>query len=422
MHCKRLLAALAAAVLGVLSAPGARAQDDGGSSYSIFNLGDIRQAVTAAGTARAGIEVPTPSTRTINGANPALWGDLSAVSIQAGVNFTQYQVSDESSSLFQNRTALQNFSVGFPMSETYRSALVLSVRPYSTVNYLTQLASRVPTASGDSADARISYSGDGGISEGLLGASFAPIPEVTIGVAGSRYFGAVRNASGVSFPDGNLNPAVYQRNDIFDGWGFRAGIAARPIEELTIGAVFESGSNLTRERNDIAAYIDRSPQGNEEVVDTTASTSETVTLPPRISGGASYRTGRALISSQVTLQSWDVAEFPNARNSMRLALGFDRLGNETNGSGFDRWTLRAGAYIDQTYYSIRGTGIDEVGASVGASIPLTLTSRLNVGTQLDFAVEVGQRGTTENGLTKELFGRFNLELTVGELWFIRSRR
>jgi hypothetical protein len=423
MHRKSILPALAAALLGVIAVQPAEAQQDGGSSYSIFNLGDIRQAVTASGVARGGSEVAVTSPRTINGTNPALWGDLETVSVQAGMSFAQYQVSDDNSSLYQNRTSLQNFSAGFPMSDVYNSALVLSIRPYSTVNYLTQLASRVPTAAGDTADGTISYSGDGGISEATFGASFAPIPEVTIGVAGSRFFGAIRNSSGVSFPDGSLNPAVYQRNDVFGGWGFRAGLAARPIEGLTIGGVFESGSNLNRERHDIAAYVDRSPQGSEEVVDTTASDTQTVKLAPRITAGASYRTGRALLSTQVTMQAWSADDFANARNSMRIALGFDRMGNEAAGaSGFDRWTLRAGAYMDQTYFNVRGTGIDEVGVSIGAGIPLTFVSRLNVGTTLDLAIEAGQRGSTDNGLTKELFGRFNLELTLGELWFIRSRR
>jgi hypothetical protein len=420
MHRKRLLPALAAAVLAVvLPVERAGAQTDGGSSYSIFNLGDIRQTVTASGTARGGIEASTESPRTINGTNPALWGDLTAVSVQAGLAFTQSQVSDASSSLNQNRTALQNFSAGFPMSETYRSALALMIRPYSTVNYLTQTSSRVATATGDSTDAAISYSGDGGISEATFGASFAPIPEVTLGVAGTRYFGSIRNASGVKFPDGALNPAVYQRNDLFGGWGMRAGVAVRPVEGLTIGGVFESGSKLDRDRYDIAAYVDQSTQ----VVDTTDTRSETVTLPPRITAAASYLTGRALLSAQGTFQSWPADEYPSARSSMRMAVGFDRMGRDQAGtSGIDRWTLRAGAFYDQTYFTVGGTGINEMGVAVGASIPITVVSRLNVGTTLDLGVELGQRGSTENGLTQELFGRLNIELTVGELWFIRSRR
>lgn len=419
MHRKRLLTALAAAVLAALPAGRASAQNDGGSSYSIFNLGDIRQTVTASGAGRGGIEASVSSPRTINGTNPALWGDLASVSVQAGLSFVQYQVRDANSSLYQNRTALQNFSAGFPMSEKFRSGLALMIRPYSTVNYLTQTETRVPTATGDTASGRIAYSGDGGLSEGTIGASFAPIPEVTLGAAVTRYFGAIRNASAVSFPDGALNPAVYQRHDLFGGWGMRAGVAIRPIEGLIIGGVFESGSDLSRDRYDIAAYIDQSTQ----VVDTTDNTNATVTLPPRITAAASYLTGRALLSAQGTFQSWSDEMFPNARNSMRLAVGVDRIGRDAPGtSGVDRWTLRAGAFMDQSYYSIGGTGIDEMGVSVGAAIPISAVSRLNVGTMLDFGVEIGQRGTTDNGLTQELFGRLNFELTVGELWFVRSRR
>ncbi|HVK39299.1 MAG TPA: hypothetical protein VNA88_12235 [Candidatus Kapabacteria bacterium] len=419
MHRKRFLAAVVAAAIAVLAVEPAAAQTDGGSSYSIFNIGDVRQTVTASGTGRGGIEASTTSEKTINGTNPALWGDLGAVSIQAALSFVQYHVSDASSSLYQNRTALQNFSAGFPVSETYRAAFALMIRPYSTVNYLTQTTSRVPTATGDSTDATISYSGDGGITEATFGGSFAPIPELTVGVAGTRYFGAIRNASGVKFPDESLNPAVYQRNDLFGGWGMRAGVAVRPVEGLTIGGVFETGAELTRERHDIAAYVDQSTQ----VVDTTDTRTETVTIPPRITAAASFLTGRALLSAQGTFQSWPIDEYPDSRSSMRMAVGFDRIGRDAAGTtGFDRWTLRAGAFYDQTYYSIAGNGIDEIGVAIGASIPITTVSRLNVGTTLDLGFEIGQRGSTDNGLTQELFGRLNVELAVGELWFIRSRR
>lgn len=417
MH--RSKAILASVMMTALAPMMLHAQTSGGSSYSIFNLGDLRQTVTASGIARGGIEGATPSFTMINGTNPALWGDLQYVAVQAGASFSQYQVSDATSSLYQNRTALQNFSAGFPMSQTYRSTFSIGVRPYSTVNYRTQLAERVPTATGDSAEARITYSGDGGISEALFGASFAPIPEVTIGAAASRFFGAINNASAVAFPETEMNPAVYQRLDYFGGWGLRAGIAARPVEDLTIGGLFESGADLVRERTDVSAYIDQ----NEEVVDTTNTSSESITIPPRITAAVSYRTGRALISAQGTFQSWATDQYPNARNSMRLALGFDRIGADAAGAtSFDKWTLRAGAYYDQTYFNVNGTGIDEMGVSIGAGIPVTLVSRLNVGTTLDFSLDVGQRGSTDNGLTSELFGRFNLEFTLGELWFVRSRR
>ncbi|MBC8145867.1 MAG: hypothetical protein H7X80_09785 [bacterium] len=418
MHLSKTIIALGCTV-GMLAVNIAYGQTSGGSSYSIFNIGDLRQTVTASGAARGGIEAAVPSPLTINGTNPALWGDLRNVSVQAGMSFTQYQVSDAEGSLNQNRTSLQNFSAGFPVSEKFRSTIAIGLRPYSSVNYRTQLAENVPNANGDSTEARITYTGVGGISEFVFGGSFAPIPEVAVGVGASRFFGAINNGSGVTFPDGALNPAVYQRNDFYGGWGVRAGLSLKPVDQLTIGAVFETGSTLFRDRTEIAAYID----GFDEVIDTTAKRTENFTIPPRISVGASFLTGRALISTQATMQSWSSDVYPNARNSMRVALGFDRIGAEAPGAAaFDKWTLRAGAYYDQTYYNINGNGINEMAVTIGAAIPITIVSRLNVGTTFDIALEVGQRGTTDNGLTSELFGRFNVEFTLGELWFVRSRR
>jgi hypothetical protein len=41
---------------------------------------------------------------------------------------------------------------------------------------------------------------------------------------------------------------------------------------------------------------------------------------------------------------------------------------------------------------------------------------------MDVGIELGTRGTTENGLTQELFGKLSVELSINELWFQSSRR
>jgi hypothetical protein len=414
----KLVSVLLVALCWFASAQQASTQTSGGSTYSIFNIGDLRPGANASGAGRAGIEVAVPSPLTLNSINPAGWSDMRYVTLQAGFAFEQYKVSDGSASLYQNNGRLQDFSVAFPYSDRYGGTIGFSIRPYSNVAYRTQLHQQVPTDTGNT-DATLTYTGKGGISEAMLGTSFRPIERLAIGATVSYYFGSIISQTGVDFPNAGLNPAVYRNEDLYHGVGARIGATVQPVDELRLGVALETGSTLKRERNMVSSYIDQ----GRAVEDTTAVTTTDVKVPPRISAGASYKTGRFLLSTEGTLQSWNDASFPDARNSLRVAAGVDRLASESlNATGFERWTFRFGGFYDQTYYSVNGNGINRMGVTLGAGIPVTSFSGMNANTAIDLAIELGTRGRTDGGLTQEMFGRFSIELGVSELWFVRARK
>ena len=118
---------------------------------------------------------------------------------------------------------------------------------------------------------------------------------------------------------------------LYIGAGGRFGVAVQPIEELRIGGVYETGGTLTQERSVSTRLVDN----NRELVDTTATSEGEITLPPRFMVGASYQTGRFLLSSDAVFQSWSKDNFPTARPSSRFAVGVDRLPSESmNATGF----------------------------------------------------------------------------------------
>ncbi len=96
-----------------------------------------------------------------------------------------------------------------------------------------------------------------------------------------------------------------------------------------------------------------------------------------------------------------------------LGLGAERLPvREFNASWLDKFAYRLGFYFISTYYKINGEPINEWGVTGGFGMPLTRSTRLNVG------IEYGQRGTTSHNLIKDNIFRISLSLNVGELWFV----
>lgn len=391
----------------------------GGSSYSIFNIGDLLTSTTAAGAGRAGIETANPYTSVLNSVNPATWTALRFVTFQAGLAFEQYKVSDADESIWQNRTSLRNFSAAFPFSEKYGGAVGLGFRPYSSVNYRTGQSQQVPSGS-DTVPANLTYSGTGGISEAFLGASFMPVKWLSLGASGNLYFGAIENRTLIDFSTSSLNDAGYVNSDKFSGFGGTIGLMGRPTDDLRIGGTISLPVTLDIDRTRLGVF-------REGGLDDTVSISDTTLdfdLPARITLGASYRIGRTVLSGETVMQSWSGhAQLATTRNRLRMGLGADYLpSTSAAATGMGKWTFRVGAWYEQTYYSLPQGDIDAMGVTLGTFVPFSTTARLGSGAGMDLGIELGTRGRTDNGLTRELFGKVSLELSINELWFQRSRR
>ncbi|MCB0713504.1 MAG: hypothetical protein KDD67_14345 [Ignavibacteriae bacterium] len=388
----------------------------GGSSYSIFNIGDLETTTTGAGAGRAGVETAVPYTGLINSLNPAAWTSLNYVTIQAGLRFEQYRVSDADQSIWQNKTAFRNVAVGLPFSKKLGGAIALGIRPYSSVNYNTGVKQDVP--SGDSlVPAELNYNGSGGVSQGFAGLALSPIKELSVGGTVDLYFGSTLNRTIVNFPTSSLNNAGYVNTDSWSGIGGSIGILANPTESLLIGATFSPGFKLNVEREAISIFQE---DGIDDTVSATT-TESSIPVPSRITVGASWKNGRTVLSGDLLTQGWGGNDsLSRTRNRLRTGIGVDYIPSKNpNASGLDTWTLRTGVWYEQTYYSLTQGDINEMGVALGVNIPFSSTGRLGSGAGADIGLEFGMRGTTDNGLTREMFGKLSLELAISEFWFVQ---
>ncbi|QQS66390.1 MAG: hypothetical protein IPP08_11600 [Chlorobiota bacterium] len=404
-------------------------QNNGGRSYSVFNIGDIQQSANSCGVSRAGIESSVSLPGSINSVNPALWSDLIAVTLQTSLMFEQYKVSDSKSSLYQNNTKLQNFSLGFPYYEKLGAGFCLAIRPYSIVSYVSQLKGLAPIDTFKTTSLTTT-SGQGGISEIIVGSSIRPFKGLQLGIAGSRYFGEITKETNVDFPENStINSAAYISHDYYTGIGLKLGAIINPLENLTLGFVLEPSSKLMKERTNViirfnGRIIDAgNTQYLEDASDTLAKITSDYQIPTKLTFGATYKIGRTGISSEVNLQDWSINNDVNSTSSNKIAIGFDYFANSSyNATGLDKLSFRLGAYKEKSYYKVLSEDINSIGFTFGTSIPLTKLTTLNSGMMLDLGFDIGSRGTTNKGLTEEIYGKLSLGLSLSEFWFIRTRK
>ncbi|MCX7735695.1 MAG: hypothetical protein N2319_03180 [Candidatus Kapabacteria bacterium] len=385
----------------------------GGSNYSIFGIGDQIKSIGAAYDGIAGTSIAIPSDYTINTNNPALWSFVTHTRLSAGYRFNQNYIESQNFSLYQNNGKIDGVKALFSIDTSLGISATFGVLPYSSVNYL--ISTPVfKNIDGLELRGQNYYSGSGGLSQAFLGASIKLTDFASIGVMGLAAFGKISNSIRTIFYDyyGYSSETLFE--DYFSGVGYKAGIYLKPINNTGIGLFYESNPNLDYQRK--MSYY------SQLVSDSSSSLNLSTNLPSRFGLGLSYTTGKILVGFDYIQQDFSNFDYKGGpavkfKNYSSISFGIKRLGTKSSSAELaDRITYNIGFGYNQLYYNISTKDINEIYGSFGFEIPIVGTAILNS------AITFGSRGTTENGLLKEIFGRLNIDVSIGEIWFKPYRR
>jgi hypothetical protein len=85
-------------------------------------------------------------------------------------------------------------------------------------------------------------------------------------------------------------------------------------------------------------------------------------------------------------------------------------------SVLNRVVYRSGIYFEKTGLIINDQSIKEFGMTFGVGIPVG-----NMFSNLNLALEVGKRGTTDANLVEEKFANLKISLSLNDRWFIKRK-
>jgi hypothetical protein len=388
----------------------------GGSIYSFLGIGDLRMSpgVRSAGMGYTGYAIPGPYT--INTLSPATWAKIDRARIEGSLLYEGFSSSNGTNSRFLARADVGAAMLALPVSTTKGIVVALGFTPYSKVDYNTYTAGTY-IGSADTMAYSINHTGRGGISKGILGASWAPSRSIALGASLNYLFGTVERASTViphtsTFMSGDQNEestmsgTTFTVSAVLDSLGGISPILA----PFSFGVSLTTGTNLTTTHRYTYLFTDQR--------DTTQETEESLKIPAAIGFGIAYRPGdRVLLAADVMTQAWSTSTFKGKtptglRNSTMFGIGFERTpARETGQPLLDRLAYRLGAVYHQTYVAPNGDPINAWAVTAGLGIPVSADTRLNL------AIEYGSRGTTEKSMIRDNIIRFSASLTISELWF-----
>lgn len=451
------------------------------SPYSRYGIGDLVGKGFAQGFAMGGSHIALQNDTTplffINSGNPASLSNVRLTSAELGLNYSGAQLTNNNTTQTVHNASLAYVALNFPVGKRWGSSLGLV--PYSSVGYAISDHSTLKSAG----DIEYLYEGSGGFNQLYFGNAFKPFYSLPAAFRNSKKYAKLMQekkyeeilkimhrrklAQGLSlgfntsYLFGNIEnskrsifqPKVVALNtrsqtstrisDIYFDYGMQYSfiidtLKGRDLKEnvkLMIGATFTAQTNV-RAKVDTLTYNYYYGSSGEEILRDTVKQSNdskgTITFPMSFGFGFGFKKGdRWLVTADFAMQNWSSYKAFNLsqglKNSMRISAGVQYVPNAgyISKNALDgyakRINYRAGVRYAKTALELKNTQLNEYALSLGVGLPVGSIFQLQMFSMVNIGVELGQRGTTANGLIRENFLKASVGFTINDKWFTKSR-
>jgi len=449
-------------LVAILFAVNAICQSTNSSPYSRYAFGDIFGNSNAYYFGSGGLNIPMVNYNQVNFGNPATYSYLLRHKpiFSVGVKGKLIQLTTETDNQSTNYLGLSDFVMGLPIGK--KGGAAFGIMPFSTVGY--NMVD--PGFDSHAGNYTYNYTGTGGVNKVFIGASRKLInrsflaktdstkakheSSLSIGTNAYYLFGTYSNTRGVDFEDFTYLDSRSEINTQVSDFMFDAGLyfhyrlknkkkcinKAMMRKDSTVkanyryfkrafdfGAVGSLGSSLNAKRDNFV-YTYRSTTLAEIFEDTISyiqNTDGILNLPTSFGFGAALIYDRFRIGAQLKMQDWSsyseefgnesIQDILNPSYEGAFGLEYQKSSDVTNQSNS---TMSLGIYklgfrYNKTPLQINNTDLIEVGMSFGMSLPMRFSGSSSM---INFGVELGERGTTENNLIQERFVSARIGLTI----------
>lgn len=391
------------------------------SPYSIIGIGDIEKSAfdRTSGMGHAGIALS--SNRFFYQSNPASFSAIEPhffyfemATRYKSQTYSGLPITDPAQSLSSD---IQVKKMAIAIKPRPRWALSIGLMPYSTVNYSFN-AKKSILGSNLSADGY--YEGSGSTNQFYITNSFQVSKKLSIGVQATYLFGQLKETETLS--QGITDSVLLTTRNIYLGapylkFGLQYKTKITPNWAMALGLTASNKVNLT------ADYTLQVQNGYSILKNTEFYKPNYFGIPASVTAGVAviYKDAYTL-AADLNRQNWSNLNFKGINytlvNSQRISIGaeyskkmayLDQL--------YEKYFLQTGFFYNDSYLKINGKQLTDYGATFGAGM---LLKRSGLG--LQGAIEIGEMGTTDNGLIKEKYTQFSITLSYRDFWISRKMK
>lgn len=425
-------------LLVALAAAGAHAQGQNnyGSIYSLYGLGERIEFGSSQTTMLGHGGTGLRSSSYVNLSNPALWADQSVTTFSAGASVATVRGTDALASDESIGTAgdVSVIHLGIPIVPGQVGA-VLAYRPYSRVNYRAAIQDSILIEDA-MAPFTLNQEGSGGLQQLTAGLGVRLGSAVQLGASADVLIGTQEQLQRTRFTSTAFLETRQSRVTKLRGFTATFGGAATAQslvtddDALSIGASVMLPVDLDGTRTvTLGESLDRDTLRTSSGA---ASVDGDLTIPVSVRAGLSYRSGlRWMATLDGLYEPWSSFESTLPVGGFDTANGIDQLsdrvrvggglevvpaGRERRAGVFRRSSYRVGGYAERGLYAPDGSDVTTLALTGGLSVPSRIT-----GARFDLGFEVGTRGSATGVLVRDSFLKGTFTINFGERWFIRRR-
>ncbi|MEB2773787.1 hypothetical protein SYJ56_00620 [Algoriphagus sp. D3-2-R+10] len=395
------------------------------STYSALGIGEFNYSGLTNNQAMGGLGISYGTAWNPNFVNPALSTKNTIFNFEAALNYKKIAANNGTETSDVDGGGLSYIAFSLPV-KVNKATVGLGLNQITSVNY--RLLIQSPVSNAD-VQALNSIEGDGGISEAYLSYGMVVAKNLSLGVQGSYLFGStIRTNQLALFDDegGQVGSTseYYERLTVSDV-GLKAGayyfLPLNTKSRLHLGAIYQHLGDVSGKAFAKLASIGQAsdPDSDGDLIANDEPGS--IYIPNRYGFGVSYeKNNKYVIGLEGQYQDFkkyrSLLDDPvQLKEAIKVGLGFQVTPDYLDvDNALKRGTYRVGFEYQQTPYYLNETNINDLGINFGASLPVNQLSLLN------FAVKVGQRGTTDKGLIRENYVNFTLGLSLNDnSWFYK---
>jgi hypothetical protein len=406
----------------LLMATNTNAQNRIISPYSRFGLGELQNNNFTRPMAMGGVKYALRANDMINFYNPASYSafDTTTFVFETGVLSTFEQLKTSETQKNHNYTNLNYLVFGMPITKWWGFSFGLI--PLSSTGYDISFSED----NVNSGKINYIYEGSGGINQFYLGSAFR-YHDFSFGINASYMFGTINKLRQVYFDSTifygtNIKNAL-QINDFYLNYGIQYTHNINKEKRVGIGLVFGNTTKIHANQNIVYSNFLGVPN-DYNFVDTLSNTTEkgNITFPLKIGSGLSYEIiNKLLVAGDFEYQQWSKYAAFGVKDSLKDVISASFGAQYTpqkfsSLSYYKRMTYRLGFRYSKSYLELRNTQLNEMGVSFGFGFPLRKSK-----TTINLAFELGKRGTTNNQLIQDNYGKITIGFSIFERWFIKNR-
>lgn len=450
------------------------AQPANNSPYARYGLGNLSNGVNVRSAGVGGLSIAMREDSIpylVNFINPASYTSIGFTAFDIGVYGNVATISTSTKSQNVNSANLSYFTFGFPILRIkvkgqqdtitdydpdeggfikHKKRILwggaFGLREFSSVNY-SATKSIVDESGLFGGDSSFNYSylfqGDGGVNQFFIGVGLEPIKNLSIGANFSYLFGKLNRIQRLEFDETNYFNIKKESFTDVGGFYVDYGIQyTQPIQKgkhlLLFGGTFAHPMKVRANSTLLAQTYKLSAYGEDVFRDTVAYNvvkGGHITMPWKYGFGLTWKGNEKwLVGVEHSQELWSTYKDVNGGNdslsdAWKTSVGFEfkpMVPHTTRGfwAYFGKMHYRLGGYYGMTQYQVNGTQLGNYGITLGFGFPLRRTragANKYIQSMVNFAVEWGQRGTTNNSLLLENYWNFKLGFTLNDRWFIKRK-